>query len=176
MRVELLVYKWNRFVHILLYVNVRYNEENNSLALLMYETRWSSIALRSSGVSRKNWLWDTMFIILFCFENLSIAITLEPPVRFRWGFQQNVPLLMRTSIKQSNRKQKMTHVQLPTDFPRSQSHHNCRKTSGRLNTLAIVNASHSRKMLASMLQKWSTLHILDSSIVFWDCKLLLLDW
>ncbi len=37
--------------------------------------------------------------VFYCFENLSIAIMLEPPVRFRWRFQQNVPLLMRPSIK-----------------------------------------------------------------------------
>ncbi len=49
---------------------------------------------RSVG-SRQHWLWDTFY----CFENLSIVITLEPLVWFRWGFQQNVPLLMRTSIK-----------------------------------------------------------------------------
>ncbi len=35
----------------------------------------------------------------YCFDSLSIAITLEPLVQFRWDFQQNVPLLMRISIK-----------------------------------------------------------------------------
>ncbi len=35
--------------------------------------------------------------VFYCFENLSIAITLEPLVQFRWGFQLNVPLLLRTN-------------------------------------------------------------------------------
>ena len=43
---------------------------------------------------------ECISFVFYCFENLSIAITLEPLVRFRWGFQQNVPLLMRISIKQ----------------------------------------------------------------------------
>ncbi len=46
---------------------------------------------------------------VFYFENLSIAVTLEPLVRFRWGFQQNVPLLIRILIKQ---KTEMSHVGL----------------------------------------------------------------
>ena len=37
--------------------------------------------------------------VFCCFDNLSIAITLEPLVRFRLGLQQNVPLLTRTSVK-----------------------------------------------------------------------------
>ncbi len=42
---------------------------------------------------------ECISFVFYCFENLLIAITLEPTVQFWWGFQQNVPLLMRTSIK-----------------------------------------------------------------------------
>ena len=58
-------------------------------------------------------------MLFFCFENLSIAITLEPLVRFRWGFQQNVPLLMRISIKKKT--ENVTFSTSLTDSPRS--HH-----------------------------------------------------
>ncbi len=84
--------------------------------------------LRSSGISPKSGTLIVRYsqkkeyisFVFYCSENLSIAITLEPVVRFRWSFQQNVPLLMRTSI---NRKLKMSHVRLPTDSPRL--HHIC---------------------------------------------------
>ncbi len=62
--------------------------------------------LAGSVGSREHWLWDTakkqesISFVFYCFENLSIALTLEPLVRFSWGFQQNVPLLMRISFKQ----------------------------------------------------------------------------
>ncbi len=42
---------------------------------------------------------ECIYFVFYCFENLSIAKTLEPLVRIKWGFQQNVHLLMRTSIK-----------------------------------------------------------------------------
>ena len=44
------------------------------------------------------------------------VISAGPQNRFKWGFQQNVPLQMST--QQSYRKLKMSHVQLPTDSPR----------------------------------------------------------
>ena len=37
--------------------------------------------------------------VFYCFENLSFAITVEQLVRFRWGFEQTVPFLIRTSMK-----------------------------------------------------------------------------
>ncbi len=64
--------------------------------------------LRSSRISRKSaalivrysqkkkWI----FIVFYCSKNLQLLITLEPLDRFKWGFQQNVPLLMKTSMKQ----------------------------------------------------------------------------
>ncbi len=63
--------------------------------------------LQSSGISwklaalieRYTQKKGCISFVFYCFENLSIVITLESLVRFRWGFQQNVPLLMRTSIK-----------------------------------------------------------------------------
>ncbi len=63
--------------------------------------------LRSSGISRKLGALIVRYsqkkkcisFVFYCFQNLSIAITLDPLVCFRWGFQQNVPLLIRTSIK-----------------------------------------------------------------------------
>ena len=59
--------------------------------------------LRFSGISRKSAALIVRYsqkkkcisFVFCCFEKLSIAITLEPLVRFRWGFQQNVPLIMR---------------------------------------------------------------------------------
>ncbi len=59
--------------------------------------------LAGSLGSGEHWLWsqkkECVSFVFYCFENLLIAITLEPLVRYRWGFQQNVPLLMRTWIK-----------------------------------------------------------------------------
>ncbi len=74
--------------------------------------------------SRERWLWDiatkrNVFLLFSIVLSILQLITLEPLVRFRWGFQQNVPLLMRAL--QSNRKLKMSHVRLQTDVPRS--HH-----------------------------------------------------
>ncbi len=82
--------------------------------------------LRSSGIGwksgelivRYSQKKECISFVFYCFENLSIAITLKPLIRFSWGFQQNVPLQMRTSIQC---KLKMSHVRLPTDSPRS--HH-----------------------------------------------------
>ena len=54
---------------------------------------------------------ELLFFYLVLYVLLSIGISqysrehrlgngsLKPLVRFKWGFQQNVPLLMRTSIK-----------------------------------------------------------------------------
>ncbi len=63
--------------------------------------------LRSSGISQKSGALIVRYsqkkeyisCVFYCFENLSIAITLEQQVRIRWGFQQNVSLLTRTSIE-----------------------------------------------------------------------------
>ncbi len=62
---------------------------------------------------------------------LQLLINMEPLDRFKWGFQQNVPLLMRF---QSNKKPKMSHVQLPTDSPRL---HHIYKAPGSVNLLPI---------------------------------------
>ena len=67
----------------------------------------SQYVLRSSGISRMSGALNVRYsqkkecisFVFYCFENLSIAITLEPLVRFRWSFQQNVPFLVRISIK-----------------------------------------------------------------------------
>ncbi len=96
--------------------------------------RYSKVSLlRSSGISRKsgtlifryNQKKECISFVFYCFDNLSIVITLEPLVRSGWSFQQNVPLLMRTS----NRKMKMSHVRLPTDSPRSHHKYFCSKAS-----------------------------------------------
>ncbi len=77
----------------------------------------SHYVLRSSGISRKSGaLWDTatarkkecVSFVFYCFEYLSIVITLEPMVRFRRSFQQNVPLLMKTSINKFKKTKKTT--------------------------------------------------------------------
>ena len=60
--------------------------------------------LAGSVRSRQHWLWDIGWkrnewmysIVLRIFQ---LLVTLEPLDRFKWGFQQNVPLLMRNSIK-----------------------------------------------------------------------------
>ncbi len=59
-----------------------------------------TIVLRSSGVIQKSGAlivryslkkecisFSFFFFLFYCFENLSIAITLEPLARVRWGFQ-----------------------------------------------------------------------------------------
>ena len=63
------------------------------------QSRWIS---RKSGVliMRYSQKRECISFVLYCFENLSSTITLEPLVRFRWGFQQNVTFLRRTPIKQ----------------------------------------------------------------------------
>ena len=61
--------------------------------------------LRSSGISQKSAALIARYsqkkeCISFVYsQNLSIAVTLQPLVRFRWSFHQNVPLLIRTLIK-----------------------------------------------------------------------------
>ncbi len=62
--------------------------------------------LRSSGVSWKSGALivrhsqkkECISFVLYCFEKPSIAIPLEELVWFLWGFLQNVPLQMSTSI------------------------------------------------------------------------------
>ena len=58
--------------------------------------------LAGSVISRQHWLWDTArkrnAFLLFSIV-LRIFQFLELLVRISWGFQQNVPLLMSTSIK-----------------------------------------------------------------------------
>ena len=85
----------------------------------VYLLRSSRISWKSAAlIVRNSQEKECISFVFYCFENLSTAVTLEPLVRFRWGFQLKVPLLMRTSIKW---KLKMSHVRLPTDF--SRSHH-----------------------------------------------------
>ena len=65
-----------------------------------------TIVMPSSMISRKSVALTVRYsqkmecisFVFYYFENISIPITLEPLVRFRWGYQQNAPLLMRTSI------------------------------------------------------------------------------
>ena len=70
---------------------------------------------------RELWLQDIArknneFLLFSIFLRiLQLFVTYESLVRIRWGFQQNVPHQMRT---QSNKKLKMSHVRLQTDFPR----------------------------------------------------------
>ncbi len=68
---------------------------------------WTYVLMLSSGIiwklealiMRYSQKEECISFVFYCFENLPIAITMEPLVLFKWGFQQNVPLLMRTSIK-----------------------------------------------------------------------------
>ncbi len=77
--------------------------------------------LLSSGISRKSAALIVRYsqkkkwisIVFYCSENPSIAHNFGTTGSIKWGFQQNVPLQMST-----NRKLKMSHVQVPTDFPR----------------------------------------------------------
>ncbi len=81
-----------------------------------------NIMLGSNEISHKSWASivgysqkrNELLLFSIVLRILQLLITLEPLVRFRWGFQQNVPLQMSTS----NRKLKMSHVRLQTDFPR----------------------------------------------------------
>ena len=81
--------------------------------------------LQSGGISRQHWPWDTarkrneFLLFSTVLRILQLLITLEPLYRFKWRFQQNLPLQMSTSVKY--RKLKMSHVRVPTDF--SRSHH-----------------------------------------------------
>ncbi len=68
--------------------------------LVKYVLQSSGISWKSAAlIVRYSQKKECISFVFYCFENLSIAITSEPLVRFRWGFHQNVPLLMRTSIK-----------------------------------------------------------------------------
>ena len=72
----------------------------------MYQVSQKKNVLRSSGISRKSAaLRDTarkrseFLLFSIVLRTLQLLITLEPLDRFKWGFQQNVPLQMSTSIK-----------------------------------------------------------------------------
>ena len=75
--------------------------------------------LAESVRSQEHWLWygqkKESISILF-WESFNCSLTLEPLVRFRWGFQQNLPPKWAL---QSNRKLK--NVTCSTCFPTS--HH-----------------------------------------------------
>ncbi len=79
--------------------------------------------LWSSGISRKSAALIVRYarkrneFLLFSIvlRTLQLLITLEPLDRFKWGFQQNVPL----QVSKSNRKLKMSHVRVLTDPTRS---------------------------------------------------------
>ncbi len=79
-----------------------------------------SYVLRSSGISRKLAILivrnsqkkKCISIVLYCFENLQLLITLEPLVRFRWGFQQNVPLINEDFNQAENWKCHMSNFRL----------------------------------------------------------------
>ncbi len=97
-----LLFKKNN-LNQLLYQVLRRFHPRSSLLL-----NYKCIAIYNSGISRKSVALIVRYsqkkkcitFVFYCSENLSIVITLEPLVRFRWGFQQNVPhLLMRISIK-----------------------------------------------------------------------------
>ena len=72
--------------------------------------------LTESVGSWEQWLWDTARRNVFLLFSIILRIlqcyiiTLEPLVWFRWGFQQSTSLLL------SNRKLKMSHIGLQTDF------------------------------------------------------------
>ncbi len=74
--------------------------ERNNLVDLQYVLWSRGISRKSAALivkysQKKKWI----SFVFYCFKNLSIAIILEPLARFRWGFQQNIPLLMSISIK-----------------------------------------------------------------------------
>ena len=83
----------NSLKNLLIYV---YNFFQNDMVL--------KYVLQSSGISWKS----AAFIVRYSLKREYISIvlrilqllkTLEPLDRFKWGFQQNVPLQMSTSIK-----------------------------------------------------------------------------
>ncbi len=96
---------WNKqdFLYILMEVLITLQYFYQKLQHV--EHQYMCCDLAGSVGSQEHWLWDTarkgdaLSLVFYCFENLSIALTLEPLVRFRCFFKQNVPLLMRTSIK-----------------------------------------------------------------------------
>ncbi len=96
-----------------LHENVKGNK-NYGNVLWSSGISWKSGALTVRYSQKK----ECISFVFYCFENLSIDIALEPLVQFRWGFQQNVPLVMKPSTKQ---KTQLSLVRLPTDSPKSQS-------------------------------------------------------
>ena len=89
--------------------------------------------LAGSVASPQHWLRDIarkgneFLLFSIVLRILQLLITLEPLDRFKWGFQQNVPLQMSLL---SNRKWKMSYVRVPTDSPRS--HHIYYHSSGHM--------------------------------------------
>ncbi len=89
--------------------------------------RSSKFVLWTSRVSREYWLWDVaikrieFLFVFYCFKNHSIAHNFGT----KWSDSGGVFSKMYLSkwALQSNRKPKMSHVLLQTDFPRS--HHIC---------------------------------------------------
>ena len=85
--------------------------------------------LHSSGISRKLGAMTVRYsgkkecvsFVFYCFENLSIAGTLESLVRFiQVGFSTKC---ISPNEDFNQIENKMSHVRLPTDSPRSHSHH-----------------------------------------------------
>ena len=82
-------------------VIINWRSDNNKFFSIAYVLRSSGISRKSEALivrySQKNECIS--FVVFYYFDNLSIAVTLEPLFRFRRAFQQNVPLLIRTSLK-----------------------------------------------------------------------------
>ncbi len=133
--------------------------------------------LAESVGSQEHWLWDVtrkrnevlLFSIVLRIIQLLIR-TLEPLVRFRWGFQQNVPRASNEHFNlQSNRKLIMSHVRLQTGFPLDcitnvSSGSMGKGTATRLFKLVPLGPTFDikREMLWSISYKW-----LMSSDVIW---------
>ena len=85
---------------------------------------WSSGISRKSGalIVRYSQKKEYISFVFYCFENLSIVLTLEPLVRFRWDFQQNVPHWVTFKLNQmgTSTKQKTENLTRSTSdwFPK----------------------------------------------------------
>ncbi len=68
-------------------------------------TRHMCCDLAGSVGSQRHWLWDItrkrneFLLLCIVLRILQLLITLEPLDQCKWGFQENVPRLVRTSIK-----------------------------------------------------------------------------
>ena len=134
-------------------LQTRYKLAILSLRTIYWLEKWPYV-LQSSWISQKSGALIVRYsqkkeLISFVFycseENHSIAYNLEPLVWFRWGFQHNV---LKWAL-QFNRKLKMLHVRLQTDW----SHHifcQCKKIhsfsidfwTGTVKSYLLYNLKH----------------------------------